>query len=79
MLAELNTGSLADIDEPTLKATLNHDAVAVTNVRSSVLTDDLTVGTLGSDITANVTDGATLNDANDSVSNIIAVDVLAVS
>jgi len=79
LLAELNAGSLADIDEPTLKATLNHHAVSGANVRSSVLTDELTVGTLGGDITANVTGGATLTDANGRVSNIIAVDVQAVN
>ena len=79
LLTELGAGSLADIDEPTLKAALDHHAVAGANVRSSSLTDNLMVGTLGGNITANITGGATLTDANDRVSNIIAVDVQAVN
>jgi len=79
LLTELGAGSLADIDEPTLKATLNHHAVAGANVRSNVLTDNMPVGTLGGEITANVTGGATLTDANGRVSKIIAVDVQAVN
>lgn len=77
LLVELNASSLTDIDEPTLKATLNYHAIAGANVRSTSLTDDMTVSTLGGDITANVTGGASLTDANDRVSNIIAVDVQA--
>lgn len=79
LLTELGAGSLADIDEPTLKATLNHHAVAGANVRSNVLTDNMPVGTLGGEITANVTGGATLTDANGRVSKIIVVDVQAVN
>ena len=79
LLAELNVGSLADIDEPTLKATLDHHAVAGANVRSTSLMDNMTVSTLGGDITANVTGGATLTDMNERISNIIAVDVQAVN
>ncbi|MBT8308870.1 MAG: fasciclin domain-containing protein, partial [Flavobacteriaceae bacterium] len=37
------------------------------------------VPTLGGDITANVTGGATLTDANDRVSNIIATNVQAIN
>lgn len=77
LLTELGASSLADIDEPTLKATLDHHAVASLNVKSSQLTDNFTVPTLGGNITANITGGATLTDANDRVSNIIAVDVQA--
>lgn len=77
LLTELGASALSDIAEPTLKATLDHHAVAGLNVRSSALTDDFTVPTLGGDITANVTGGATLTDANSRVSNIIAVDVQA--
>lgn len=79
LLTELGAGSLADIDEPTLKATLDHHAVAGANVRSGDLMDNMTVGTIGGNITANVTGGATLTDANNRVSNIIAVDVQAVN
>lgn len=77
LLTELNVSGLGDIPEPTLKATLDHHAVAGLNVRSGDLTDNFTVPTLGGNITANVTGGATLTDANNRVSNIIAVDVQA--
>ena len=79
LLTELEVESLEDISEPTLKATLDHHAVAGVNVLSSDLVDDMTISTLGGDITANVTGGATLTDANNRVSNIIAVDVQAVN
>ena len=77
LLTELGVAGLGDIAEPTLKATLDHHAVAGLNVRSTALTDVFTVPTLGGNITANVTGGATLTDANNRVSNIIAVDVQA--
>tara|TARA_R110002012_G_scaffold241610_1_gene415877 strand:- start:62832 stop:64262 length:1431 start_codon:yes stop_codon:yes gene_type:complete len=77
LLTELNVAGLADIPEATLKATLDMHAVAGANVRSTALMDNMTVGTLGGNITANITGGATLTDANGRVSNIIAVDVQA--
>jgi len=77
LLGELDAASLADIDESTLNATLSYHAVVGANVRSTALTDNMTVTTAGGDITANVTGGATLTDANGRVSNIIAVDVQA--
>ena len=79
LLAELGVNSLSDIDEPTLKATLDYHAVAAANVISGDLSDNLTVGTLGGNITANISGGATLTDANNRISNIIAVDVQAVN
>lgn len=77
LLGELGAASLGDIDEPTLKATLDLHAVAGANVLAASLTDDMTVGTLGGDITANVTGGATLTDSNGRVSDIILTDVQA--
>ncbi|WP_299550348.1 fasciclin domain-containing protein [Seonamhaeicola sp.] len=77
LLTELGANSLGDIDEPTLKATLDLHAVAGANVLSSDLMDNMTVSTLGGDITANVTGGATLTDANGRVSDIQVVDVQA--
>jgi uncharacterized surface protein with fasciclin (FAS1) repeats len=77
LLEELGVSSLADIDEPTLKATLNMHAVAGANVLAADLSDDLTITTLGGAITANITGDATLTDSSDRVSNIIAVDVQA--
>ncbi|WP_345008154.1 fasciclin domain-containing protein [Snuella lapsa] len=77
LLDELGANSLDDIDESTLKATLNLHAVAGANVLSSGLSDDMTVATLGGDITANVSGGATLTDSNGRISNIIVTDVQA--
>jgi uncharacterized surface protein with fasciclin (FAS1) repeats len=77
LLAELNVASLDDIDEPTLKGTLEMHAVAGANVLAAGLSDGMTIGTLGGDITANITGGATLTDANNRVSTIIAADVQA--
>ncbi len=77
LLTELEVASLDDIDEPTLKATLDLHAVAGANVLASVLTDDMPIATLGGEITANVTGGATLTDANGRMSNIIVTDVQA--
>lgn len=51
--------------------------MAGTNVLSSSLMDNMTVTTLGGNITANVTGGATLTDANGRVSYTLAVDVQA--
>jgi len=79
LLTELGASGLGDITEPVLKATLDHHAVAAANVRAENLMDNMTVGTLGGDITANVTGGATLTDANGRVSNIIKVNVQAVN
>ena len=79
LLDELGVTELGDIDEPTLKATLDHHAVAGANVRAEDLTDMMTVGTLGGDITANVSGGATLTDMNERVSNIIATNVQAMN
>lgn len=77
LITELGVAGLADIAEPTLKATLDHHAVAGLNVKSTSLSDDFTVPTLGGNITANISGGASLTDANNRVSNIIAVDVQA--
>ena len=77
LLEELGVDSLDDIDEPTLKGTLEMHAVAGANVLAAGLSDGMTIGTLGGNITANVTGGAALTDANDRVSDIIAVDVQA--
>ncbi|WP_233244069.1 fasciclin domain-containing protein [Tamlana fucoidanivorans] len=77
LLTELGASALSDIDEPTLKATLDLHAVSGANVLASGLSDNLTVTTLGGDITANVTGGATLTDSNGRVSNIIVTDVQA--
>lgn len=77
LLSELGIAGLADIDEPTLDAVLKNHVVAVANVFDTDLTDDMTVTTLGGDITANVTGGATLTDSSGRVSDIIATNIQA--
>ena len=79
LLDFLNATGLDDIDEPILKATLDHHAVANANVLSSQLTDNMSIETLGGTITANVTGGAKLTDMNNRISDIIAVDVQAIN
>ncbi len=77
LLTELGASGLNAIDGATLTATLNHHVVGGANVRSTALTNNMTVATLGGNITANVTGGAKLTDANGRISNIVAVDVQA--
>jgi len=77
LLSELGVSGLGDIDEPTLDAVLKIHVVAGANVFDTDLTDNLTVSTLGGDITANVTGGATLTDTNGRISDIIATNVQA--
>jgi uncharacterized surface protein with fasciclin (FAS1) repeats len=75
LLTELGANGLADIDGTTLTATLNLHVVGGANVTANMLSDDMTVTTLGGDITANITGGATLTDANGRISNIVVTNV----
>ena len=77
LLNELEIDRLNLIDEPTLNLTLNHHVLGETNALSSDLSDNLTLSTLGGDITANVSDGISLTDGNARVSKIIASDIQA--
>lgn len=77
LLTELGASGLNVIDGATLTATLNHHVVGGANVRSTALTNNMTVTTLGGNITANISGGAKLTDANGRISNIVAVDVQA--
>ena len=77
LLIELVIAGLADIDEPTLDAVLKNHVVAGANVFDTDLTDNMTVTTLGGDITANVTGGATLTDSSGRIIDIIATNVQA--
>ena len=79
LLVELGANSLADIDEPTLKATLDHHAVAGANVRAEDLVQGQTITTLGGDITASIDSGAQIIDANGRESDIIATNVQAMN
>ena len=77
LLNELEVERLSSIDEPTLNLTLNHHILGETNALSTDLSDNLTLNTLGGEITANITGGASLTDGNARVSNIITVDIQA--
>lgn len=77
LLNELEVDRLSFIDEPTLNSTLNYHVLGETSALSSDLSDNLTLSTLGGDITANVSGGASLTDGNARVSNIITVDIQA--
>ena len=77
LLTELGITSLLDIDEPTLDAVLKHHVVGGANILESDLTDNLTITTLGGDITANISGGASLTDSSGRVSEIITVNIQA--
>jgi uncharacterized surface protein with fasciclin (FAS1) repeats len=77
LLNELEVERLSSIDEPTLNLTLNHHVLGETNALSTDLSDNLTLNTLGGEITANITGGASLTDGNARVSNIITLDIQA--
>ena len=77
LLAELGITSLLDIDEPTLDAVLKYHVVGGANILASDLTDNLTITTLGGDITANITGGASLSDNTGRISEIITVNIQA--
>lgn len=77
LLTELQAPNLAAIPTATLTATLNMHVVAGANVQSTALTNNMTITTLGGNITAKTTGGATLTDSNNRISNIVAVNVQA--
>lgn len=77
LLTELQAPNLAAIPTATLTATLNMHVVAGANVQSTALTNNMTISTLGGNITAKTTGGATLTDANNRISNIVAINVQA--
>lgn len=77
LLTELNLASLSEIDEPTLDVVLKNHVVGGANVLDSNLTDNLTINTLGGDITADISGGARLTDSSGRVSDIIATNVQA--
>ena len=77
LLNELEVDRLSFIDEPTLNSTLNHHVLGENSALSSDLYDNLTLSTLGGEITANVSGGASLTDGNARVSNIITEDIQA--
>ncbi|MBH46236.1 MAG: fasciclin [Flavobacteriaceae bacterium] len=77
VLSELELSYLIDIDEPTLKATLDHHVLVDSSVLYADLTDNLTLSTLGGELTANLSDGASLTDGNARTANITLPDIQA--
>jgi uncharacterized surface protein with fasciclin (FAS1) repeats len=78
LLTELGATGLNDITQSTLENTLKYHVVAGANVLSASLTDNQTVTTFqGQNFTITTMGGAKITDANNRVSNIIAVDVQA--
>ncbi len=78
LLEELEVSSLEDIDADTLAAVLSYHVITEANVRSSDLTDGMTVTTLnGGDFTVNLGDDVTITDANGRTATVIATDVQA--
>ena len=76
-LNELEVERLSSIDEPNLILTLKHHILGEINALSTDLSDNLTLDTMGGEITANIIGGASLTDGNARVSNIVAVDIQA--
>lgn len=78
LLTELNATGLDDIDDATLNAVLQYHVVAGANVRASDLSDGQIVATFGgAEFTIDLTDGASITDANDRNTKIVVTDVQA--
>lgn len=76
LLTEFGWSSLAAVPETVLEKTLKYHVVAGSNVLSTQLTNNMSVGTfLGQNFTITTTGGAKITDANNRTSNIIATDV----
>jgi len=78
LLGELSLTGLNQIPQATLEETLKYHVVTGANVLSTALTDNMEVQTLaGQPFTVNLEGGASITDANNRVSNIVATDVQA--
>jgi uncharacterized surface protein with fasciclin (FAS1) repeats len=77
LLSELSLAGLADVPTDVLAATLAMHVVGGANVQASGLSNNMSITTLGGNITANVTGGATLTDSNNRISNIVYTNVQA--
>lgn len=67
--------ALGDIPIATLEAVLKYHVVAGANVQSDQLTDDMTITTLGGDLTTDLSDGVKLDTTSGQGVNIILADV----
>ena len=78
LLTELSLPGLSAIPQATLEETLKYHVVTGANVLSTALTDNMSVATFsGESFTINLEGGASITDANNRVSQIIATDVQA--
>jgi len=78
LLTELSLSSLNDIPQGTLENTLKYHVVTGANVLAADLTNNMMVTTFqGQSFTITTTGGAKITDANNRISNIVAVDVQA--
>ncbi|QEE48656.1 fasciclin domain-containing protein [Flavobacterium alkalisoli] len=78
LLAELELTGLSDIPQAVLENTLKYHVVVNNNVLSTDLTNNMEVTTFqGDTFTVNLNGGATITDANNRTSTIIATDVQA--
>lgn len=78
LLAELELTGLSDIPQAVLENTLKYHVVVNNNVLSTDLTENMEVTTFqGDTFTVNLNEGATITDANNRTSTIIATDVQA--
>lgn len=68
---------LNEIETELLEAILNLHIVDNNEIFAENISDEMVITTLGGDITANITGGATLTDGNDRVSNIQTTDITA--
>lgn len=76
LLTEFSWSTLSDVPQSVLENTLKYHVVANANVLSSQLTNNMSVPTFqGQSFTVGLTRGAKITDANNRVSNIVAVDV----
>ncbi|UOB17982.1 fasciclin domain-containing protein [Abyssalbus ytuae] len=76
-LTELSITSLGDLPTTAIEGTLNTHVVTGENLLSADLTDAMTISTLGDDIVANITGGATLTDSHARVSSVVNSDIQA--
>ncbi|MFT6336859.1 MAG: putative surface protein with fasciclin (FAS1) repeats [Saprospiraceae bacterium] len=78
LLTELSVGGLADIDDATLNGVLQYHVVAGANVRAADLTEGQVVSTFGgAEFTIDLSDGASITDANERNTKIVVTDVQA--
>ena len=78
LLDELGANSLNDISSEVLATTLSYHVVTAANVRSTDLSDGMSVGTLaGQNFMVNLGDNVVITDASERTATVVAADVQA--